>query len=216
MKILRRAAAGLVATAVVTSLTLLTPAAAQAAEVNCSLTPKSITVTEKPRTVKLGVKSDFPYWAVDLNGDYRFDADDENPKVKFDASKLLPSDAGRQTATVAVMDDNFEPLICEPTYTLLRDSALTVAVKQSGTKRTVSGTLKQVTFGQGAKWTTVKGQKVAVQYKAKSGKWVTTATVKTATGGKFKVTKKLSKRSWRVVYAGNATIGARTSKTVTR
>lgn len=220
MKNLRRAAAGLVATVATVafaSLAVLAPASpAAAADAECSLSPASVVLHDQPKTVKFGVQSGFPYWAADLNRDDRFDIDDENRSLSFSAKTLYPSDAGKRIATVALLGDEGEPSLCETPFTLLRGSALSLTVKKAGAKRQVSGTLKQITFGQAKPWTAVKGQKVAVQYRATSGRWVTTATVKTQAGGKFKVTKKLGKRPWRVVYAGNATAGACTSKTVVR
>ncbi|GLY13759.1 hypothetical protein LWF15_01695 [Kineosporia rhizophila] len=217
MKNIRRATAGLVTAAVVTSLVVLAPASpAGAADAPCSITPNSVTVYDRPKTVKLDVKSDFPYWAADVTRDLRFDADDENPRATISPQALYPQNAGKRTATIALLDETGDSTVCEPAFSLMQGSAVTVAVKKTGTKRQVSGTLRQIVFGAVEPWQPAVGQKVAVQYKAKSGKWVTTATVKTTAGGKFKVTKKLGKRTWRVTYAGTATVAPRTSKSITR
>ncbi|GLY27184.1 hypothetical protein [Kineosporia sp. NBRC 101731] len=228
MKLPRRAAAGLIAAALLTPLTLLAPASpAAAAGTTCTVTPSSVTLYDKPKKVKFRVNSRLPFWMLDVP-DAEISPTSDDPVRELDSSTQFSWIAGKVDAFALLSSaDGYDKANCKTTFTILRGSRISLAAKTVTGRRQFTGSLKAITFGwhhdpsylgQTSKptWSALGDQLVKIQYRTTKNTWVTATTTRTASDGTYRVTKKIGKHQWRAVYGGSSTTGARTSAAVTR
>jgi hypothetical protein len=172
-----------------------------------------VTVHDKAKKVRFDVSGNPETWYIDvpdLGISPGVWPDGVQDVVKFDPNRMSSSDAGKHAALVYK-----DGSTCGTSFTLRRGTYLTgKATNIGGGKRVVSGKLKRVSFGYPEPIVPLgyRGQKVRVEYKSTvSGKWVSAGTATTKADGTFKLTKKIGKRQWRAVYAGNNASGSRIS-----
>lgn len=214
---LRRAVAGFAATAVMAPLALLLPAT-EASAADCAVTPGSAALYLRSANVDFDVPS-AQYWTLqisDINLSLYDVSGNRSTLANFDPKRFGNADAGRY-AVVVKRQNGSDVDTCSAAFNLKRGSSVSLSVAKVSGGRKVSGTLKRVNFGTGAKhWQLLSGQRVAIQYRNGHGVWTTAKTVKSNNKGRFSATVKMGKHRFRAVYAGIATTGARKSAIVLR
>ncbi|WP_285593505.1 hypothetical protein [Kineosporia sp. NBRC 101731] len=231
MRIPRRAFACLATTFVIATMALLGPAAAasaapEASGPTCSITPGSITVYDRSKVVEFDVETEYPYWAIGIDyassGAAQIAPDTRSPLMEFHPGKLANSDAGLTLAEVSLQSADLREIeVCRAPFRLLRGSKISLTAKKVTGGRQLRGRLTQVDFDEtdqpywlSPPWVNHSGQTVRLEHRSGT-RWIIDKIVKTGKDGTFKTTVRSGKRTWRAVYAGTPTSGARTSKTVT-
>ncbi len=203
----RRAIAATVAIACL-PLTVIA-GAAPASAASCTIAPKSVTLYEKTRAVTFDVPG-ASTWSVDIPDlfVFAFDQGDfgSSPVVSLNPIIFTNATAGSHDAVVK-QDDEAD---CVASFRLKRGAAVSLQVSRQASSRVFSGKLKRVNLGVPGGYRNMKGAKVALQRETKDG-WVTVKTVTTKSNGTYSAKVKAGKQTWRALFAGTGTTGARAS-----
>ncbi|GAB3242693.1 hypothetical protein [Kineosporia babensis] len=212
---LRKSAAGIVAATVLVPLTLIgsaNPASAQST--TCDLRPRGTIIGAKSKTVDFNVPS-ASAWTYELPriGLYVYDteADGDGSSVRIGPEMFKNSDAGVQQGEVqrTRRSDGVQDT-CTASWRIRRATRLQdVKVEKIKYGRKLSGRVERVVWGKkpDSRWTTYSKGSVSVRFLNARGKWQDAGAAEVTKGGKFKFTKQIGERKWRLYFQSDELSG---------